>query len=115
MLIECSINEYNKIRNKVEQGIKINPEEEIETLQYQLNEQKKKIELKYLISRSNLETIYKQYSKKLCALCKTQITIQNRSTYISLPCGCNLCSQNCLNLYYNDFFKSNLRCSCFVK
>lgn len=115
MLIECSINEYNKIRNKVEQGIKINPEEEIETLQYQLNEQKKKIELKYLISRSNLETIYKQYSKKLCALCKVQITIQNRSTYISLPCGCNLCSQNCLNLYYNNFFKSILRCSCFVK
>ena len=115
ILIECSINEYNKIRNKVSQGIKGNPEDEIETLKYQLNEQKKKLELKYLISRSNLETIYKQYSQKICALCKAQIATDNSSTYISLPCGCNLCSQNCLNLYYNNFFKSILRCSCFIQ
>ena len=55
----------------------------------------------------NISDLIEKIKQRICLVCTKDITNKNNNEIFSLPCKCNICSLECLKLYFKSILEKN--------
>jgi hypothetical protein len=111
---ENNISEIKLLRKAFITNKKLNLKERINILKNTFYTHLQQNATIFSLSIQELLSIYSQIKGNICVICNKEINKNQIKEDQKLPCGCVLCSKNCINQFCDNFFLEILRCVCFV-
>ena len=110
---ENNISEIQLLRKAFITNKRLNLKEKINILKNTFYTHLQQKAANFSLSVQELLSIYSQIKGNICVICNKEINKNQIKEDQKLPCGCVLCSKNCINQFCDNFFLEILRCICF--